>query len=1600
MRVRAADHPRSSANGGARARAAALVALAAVVSVTALLPSGAGRDPHPPQASETAAAIAARPGVEQVEPLGGKLYPPRYDTLDYQLNQLVARHEGREAAPGTPAMAGDERVAVVVLVAPARAGDVAAYLRENGVAHPAPATGADSLAAAVPIALLPGLAGRPGVQRVMVDPPVQRLGHGIKPHGADFWHDPGWDGGNGNDTDTTNDGDNVKIGILDTGFLGYGRGLRATPKYVPEPKGLHCFMRGANNTYTTTDEIAECESASFLDEHGTLVTQLAYDIAPGADYYLARIVLPSQFEAAITWFIQQGVDVISTSLGKRWEGPGDGTSPYTNTWISQVGRAVTNGIFVAVASGNSDTSSWFGKFRDNDNDNVMEWNDAGDECNLVRFPAVASFNIRVRWEDRWNGADDDLDIYLRDKPADNDDQATGTIRKMSEEAQSGQSGQDPVENIFLATGGNDRTYCLVIERASGATTDWVQVIVEGGTADVRSIEHWTRGYSLTSPAETTNPGALTVGAAPANNTTTIQDTSGRGPLPNSTVVKPDVIGVDTIPGSSPFGGMTLEGTSFAAPHVAGLAALVKQRNPTFTPAEIATYLKDNALERGDPDPNNTWGYGLAFLPHIGPVITGDPRSGIELTANTNDVDDIDGIPASPTYTYQWIRVSSDGTEANISGATSATYTPVQADVGRTLKVKVSFQDSATTPNDEEQTSVASLRVVPLASANRAATGAPTISGTLRVTETLTASTSAIRDTDGLSGVTYKYQWVRVDAGTDTDISGAEGQTYVLQEADQGKTVKVRVTFDDDFRNEEERESAETGSIGVKANIPPAFPSGEDGMREVEETRGGEAHVAQDIGAPVAATDPDGDTLTYSIKDGSDLFEIDSSGQLRTKAAVDYEIPRSHRHTIVVQVTDSKDIDGVADTVIDDTINVTITVTNVDDPPVITGPQTVDWPENAAGTITTYRASDPEGVATFLSLIDTGDDDSFDFSSGRLSFKSTELPDFEGKQQYHIELGATTDFLALAFDTTYAVTINITDVDEPPEITLASGGSEVTVDVDAVSVDENYDDPLAYVTATDPESTHTDYTLALGGTHSSSFTLSSAGEFRFTNPPDHEAREVYRLSLTASNASESSTLNVTVTVGDVNEPPNITGEAEVTVNEGHTGTLRTYQKNDPDRPSQTTNWGPVGSSEVLSGADSDAFAFDQTTGRLTFAMPPDYENGGGTYQVTLTANDGAAAGTLDVTVTVGDVDEPPEITLASAAGVDVTVDESAVSVDENHTADLVNVTATDPEGIHADYTFALGGTDSGSFTLNSTGELSFTNPPDHEARDVYRLRLTASNASESSTLNVTVTVGDVNESPVITGEAEVTVNEVEDPTPGQVVTVGSTYGKSDPDRPMQTTNWGPVGSSEVLSGADSVAFAFDLQAGRLTFASPPDFEGGGSQYQVTLTANDGTAGGNPRHHRERRQRGGDGHARAEWRRTAGRQRRAATGDADGSGRRRHRDVGVAALGGQVGPLGGHREHRRQQLYADRRRCRPLPAGERHVHGRGRYDRDHLDHGHRVPDGERRLGEPAPDAARPASPGRRHRGERRRAERRASGVHRPGGRAADLLARWLE
>ena len=83
-----------------------------------------------------------------------------------------------------------------------------------------------------------------------------------------------------------------------------------------------------------------------------------------------------------------------------------------------------------------------------------------------------------------------------------------------------------------------------------------------------------------------------------------------------------------------------------------------------------------------------------------------------------------------------------------------------------------------------------------------ATGAPTIAGTAQVGETLTAQTSGIADADGLNSPKFTYQWVSCGGPTDVCILGATDSTYTLVADDEGKTIKVLVSFTDDAGNSE------------------------------------------------------------------------------------------------------------------------------------------------------------------------------------------------------------------------------------------------------------------------------------------------------------------------------------------------------------------------------------------------------------------------------------------------------------------------------------------------------------------------------------------------------------------------------------------------------------------------------------------------------------------------------------------------------------------------------------------------------------------------------------------------------------------------------
>jgi hypothetical protein len=148
------------------------------------------------------------------------------------------------------------------------------------------------------------------------------------------------------------------------------------------------------------------------------------------------------------------------------------------------------------------------------------------------------------------------------------------------------------------------------------------------------------------------------------------------------------------------------------------------------------------------------------------------------------------------YTYRWLRCPSTGGGGNgegcvaISGATFKRYTVRHADVGHRLRVRVTAANSEGTATAVSNASA----VVQSAAAGGPPrnTGAPTISGSPQVGQTLTANNGSWI---GAPTITYTYHWRRCDANgaNCSDISGATAKTYVLTSADQGTTLRVRVT---------------------------------------------------------------------------------------------------------------------------------------------------------------------------------------------------------------------------------------------------------------------------------------------------------------------------------------------------------------------------------------------------------------------------------------------------------------------------------------------------------------------------------------------------------------------------------------------------------------------------------------------------------------------------------------------------------------------------------------------------------------------------------------------------------------------------------------
>ena len=422
-----------------------------------------------------------------------------------------------------------------------------------------------------------------------------------------------------------------------------------------------------------------------------------------------------------------------------------------------------------------------------------------------------------------------------------------------------------------------------------------------------------------------------------------------------------------------------------------------------------------------------------------------PRIGVEIRANT-PVDPDGGVT---DVTWQWERADNvafgeNGSVTKIKDATNAGYTPVDVDDTKFLRVTATYTDAE--------------------GAGKTAIGTPNLAGTAQAVEKVRNLAPVFTDedldtagiqidprevaedaakNDAVGAVVVATDMADADDGDDGSIlyllSGADAASFEINSEGQisvGANAKLDHETNPAYevtvtaRDPEGLSSSVDVTIMVTdvdeapeimrapdANVAPEFADSEDGARSVAE----DTAAGKDIGNPVAASDANRDALTYALS-GTDAasFDIDmESGQLMTLAALDYETKASYSVTVT-----ASDSGGLSDS-----IGVTVTVTNVDGAPVITGDAAPNYAENGTGPVAAYLATDPES-ATITWTLEGDDAGDFDISSsGVLTFKSSpdhETPaDADTDNVYMVTVVASDG----TYSDTHDVTVTVTNVDE-------------------------------------------------------------------------------------------------------------------------------------------------------------------------------------------------------------------------------------------------------------------------------------------------------------------------------------------------------------------------------------------------------------------------------------------------------------------------------------------------------------------------------------------------------------------------------------------
>ena len=688
---------------------------------------------------------------------------------------------------------------------------------------------------------------------------------------------------------------------------------------------------------------------------------------------------------------------------------------------------------------------------------------------------------------------------------------------------------------------------------------------------------------------------------------------------------------------------------------------------------------------------------------------------------------------------------------------------------------------------------------------------------------------AVIATDADAGTTFQ-SWTITDGNSAGDfaIDQASGVLSVASGASLDFETKPSYTLqltvqDDDGTN---TSGAVEVSISIAdVNEAPTFTSSATPL-SVDENSVGVIYTA-------SASDVDAsDTQTYSIAGGADqdLFVINGA-DLSFKSAPDFEdVSGDNTYEVTIRVTDSAGL--YAD------LSLSITVDNVNEAPTFSPTSySASAPENSTGGFFAAEANDEDAGDTITFSLATGvsDNDLFyvDPSFGFLNFIDPQ--DYEASPQTGVNQDGTYEVVIsasdgdLSSDPDFTLTVTLLDANEAPTFATTS---------DSATAPENSTAAFYTAAATDQDAgASITYSLVSDSGDNALFTIEpSSGALNFLAAPNHEVHGdadgdgTYNVEISAYDGSldTATNLELSITVTDELEAPTFTSATDsATASENSTAVFYTVST---DNPAADDDGDSVSYSLEADVGDNNLFTIVQSTGAISFINAPDYENyegtgEDGTYNVTITASDGSLSSTLELAVTVTDVNEAPAFASASAS----------TTAPENSTDAFYTAAASDPENASLSYSLVDGAPDNSFFSITTSGELRFLEAQDREAAAndantdyTYEVQITASDGTYSTetALSLSVTLENVNEAPTVTNT--VTAISVVEDTNSSPVSFQYTITASDPENDSLVYS---------ISGTDAAAFDVDPSTGLITFKDGVSGTPYDPNYEYPSDAND-------------------------------------------------------------------------------------------------------------------------------------------------------------------